>query len=79
MRPDQTAEISEISHKVLAPQQQPAKLLFELGHGARQSRLGDIGGFGRAAEVQRLAEREEIADPVHLTYRTALQGERKAR
>jgi len=66
MRPDQTAEISEMSQKVLASQQQAAKLLFELAHGTRQSRLGDVAGFGRTAEVQGLAEREEIADQVHL-------------
>jgi hypothetical protein len=66
MRPHQTAEISEMSQKVLAPQQQAAKLLFELAHGTRQIRLGDIAGFGRTAEVQGLAEREEIADQVHL-------------
>jgi hypothetical protein len=37
MRPDQPAEISEMSQKVFAPQQQPAKLLFELAHRTRQS------------------------------------------
>src|SRR6516225_3441712 len=66
MRPDQSAEIGEMSQKVLAPQQQPAKLLFELSYGARQSRLRDIAGFCRTGEVQGLAEREEIADLVHL-------------
>lgn len=55
-----------MSQKVLAPQQQAARLLFELAHGTRRIRLGDIAGFGRTAEVQGLAEHEEIADQVHL-------------
>jgi hypothetical protein len=37
MRPDQTGEIGEMSQKVFAPQQQPAKLLFELAHGTRKA------------------------------------------
>jgi hypothetical protein len=66
MRSDQTAEISEMSQKVLAPQQLAARLLFELAHGTRQSRLGDIAGFCRTGEVRGLAERQEIVDLVHL-------------
>jgi hypothetical protein len=67
-----------MSQKVFAPQQQPAKLLFELAHGTRQSRLGDIAGFCRPGEVQGLSERQEVADPVHLrTERSSMASAKR--
>ena len=66
MRPDQASEVGQMRQVVLAPQQQPAELLLELMHGARQRRLRDVAALCRAREVQGLAEREEIADLVHL-------------
>ena len=54
---------------------------FELAHGTRQSGRGDIAGFVRAAEVQGLAERQEMADPVHLHIerRSRVSGKRDNR
>jgi hypothetical protein len=67
-----------MSQNVFAPQQQPAKLLFELAHGTRQSRLGDIAGFCRPGEVQGLSERQEVADPVHLrTERSSMASAKR--
>jgi hypothetical protein len=67
-----------MSQKVFAPQQQPARLLFELAHGTRQSRLGDIAGFCRPGEVQGLSERQEVADPVHLrTERSSMASAKR--
>ena len=67
-----------MSQEVLAPQQQAAKLLFELAHSTRQSRLGDIAGFCRTGEVQGLAERQEVADPVFLrTERSSMASAKR--
>ena len=70
MRLDQPAKIGQMRQFALAPQQQSAELLFELLDGARQRRLRDVALFGRAREVQRVGDRQKIADLVHLHQMT---------
>jgi hypothetical protein len=74
MRPDQTAEISEMS-KVLAPQQ-PTRISSSL-RTARVKVGWNIAGFCRTGEIQGLAERQEIADPVHLHTERSSMASRK--
>ena len=66
MRFDQPAEIGQMGQLALAAQQQPAKLLFELLDRAGQCRLRDMALLGRAGEIQRVGDRQKIADLMHL-------------
>ncbi len=50
----------------LAPQEQPAQLLFELLDRAGQRRLRDMALLGRPGEIQGFRNRQEVADLVHL-------------
>ena len=66
MRFDQPAEIGQMRQLALAAQQQAAKLLFELLDRAGQRRLRDMALLGRAGEIQRVGDRQKIADLMHL-------------
>lgn len=49
----------------LAPQQLACELFLELPDGSGQGGLRDVALFGRAREVERARDRQEIADLVH--------------
>ena len=68
LRAHQTAEVGQMGEVALAPEQEPAELVLELLDRARQGRLGHVAVLGRAGEVQGLADREEVADLVHLHH-----------
>jgi hypothetical protein len=65
LRAHETAEVGQVGEMALAAEQEPAQLLLELLDGAGERRLGDVALLGGAREVERLADREEIADLVH--------------
>ena len=69
LRAHQAAEVGQVGEMALAPEQEPAELLLELLDRARQRRLGDVAVLGGAGEVQRLADREEVADLMHFHRR----------
>ena len=64
--PTQPAEIGQMRQLALAPQQQAAQLLLELLDRPGQRGLRDVALLGRAGEVQRVGDRQKIADLVHL-------------
>ncbi len=66
MRFDQPAEVGQMGELALAPQEQPAQLLFELLDRAGQRRLRDMALLGRPREIQGVGDRQEIADLMHL-------------
>jgi hypothetical protein len=65
LRAHETAEVGQVGEMALAAEQEPAQLLLELLDGAGERRSGDVALLGGAREVERLADREEIADLVH--------------
>ena len=81
MRPDQAPEVGQMRQVVLAPQQQPAEFLLKLMHSTRQRRLGDVAALCRAREVQRLADRQEVAHLMHLhaEWSSVIGGQRDNR
>ena len=63
---DQSAEVCEMRQLALAPQQEATHFLLELLDRARQRRLRDVTLLGCPREVQRVGDRQEIADLMHL-------------
>ena len=68
LRPHQTAEVGQVGEVALAPEQEPAELVLELLDRAGQRRLGDVAVLRGAGEVQGRADREEVADLMHLHH-----------
>ena len=66
LRPHQLAEIGQVGGGPLAPEQQPAEFRLQLLDGAGQRRLRHVAALGRPREVQGIADRQEIADLMHL-------------
>jgi hypothetical protein len=59
-------ELGQMGVGPLAMEQRPAELGFQLLDLAGQRRLGDVAPLGRAREVQRARQGQEIADLLHL-------------
>ena len=59
------AELGELRRRALAPEQVAAEFGLQLLDGAGQRRLGDVAFFRGAREVERTADRQEVADLVH--------------
>ena len=66
MRLDQPAEIGQVRQLALAAQQQAAELLLEKLDRAGQGRLRDVALLGGAGEIQRVRDRQKVADLMHL-------------
>ena len=65
MRAHHLAQTGQVGVVALAAEQRAAQLVLEPLDGAGQRRLRDVAGLGRAREVQRLADGQEIADLMH--------------
>ena len=74
MRLHHPAELGQVRLVALAVEQQPAQLLLEQLDRAGQRGLGDVALLGRAREVERLAQRHEVADLVHFHRRRSRHG-----
>ena len=59
------AEFGQLGLRSLAPKEIAAKLAFELLDRARERGLGNMAFFRGAREIQRLGDREKIADLMH--------------
>ncbi len=65
VRAHHLAQAGEVGVVALAAEQRTAQLVLEPLDGAGQRRLRDIAGFGRAREVERLADGQKITDLMH--------------
>ena len=59
------SEFGELRRRALAPEKVATQFRLELLDGAGQRRLGDVALIGPAREIQRPADRHEIADLMH--------------
>ena len=66
LRAHQPPEVGQVGVVALAPEQQAAELLLELLDRPGQRGLGDVAMLGGAGEVERLGDRKEVADLMHL-------------
>jgi hypothetical protein len=65
VRAHHVAQAGEVRVVALAAEQRPAQLVLQALDGAGERRLRDVAGLGRAREVQRLADGQEVADLMH--------------
>jgi hypothetical protein len=66
IRVDGVAEHGERDNEGLALKKRAAKFLLQRDNGIGQRGLGNAAAFGRAGEITLLAERQKVADLVHL-------------
>ena len=65
MRAHHLAQARQVRVVALAAEQRAAQLIFQPLDGTGQRRLRHVAGLGRAREVQRLADGQEVTDLVH--------------
>src|SRR6266849_4550738 len=66
LRAEELAEIGEMRAASLTSEEQTAKLILDLLNCPCQRWLGDVHALGCPGEIQRLADRQEITDLMHL-------------